>query len=81
MRIPSRQSINQSSRLMQLEGTPYKIAVPHHVRFNQYGKGHFHIGQVRFVLSGNNKVKVEGKIPDSWLIELDCRDESEGYKN
>lgn len=78
MRTSSRASIAQSSRLMQLEGTPYKMAVPHHIRLNQYGKGHFHIGNVRFVLSGNNKVKVEGHIPESWLIELDCRDESVG---
>ncbi len=76
MRIPNRVSINQSSRLMQLEGTPYKIAVPHHIRFNQYGKGHFHIGDIRFVVSGNNKVKAEGDIPASWLIELDSIKES-----
>jgi len=66
MRTPSRASIAQSSLLMQLEGTPYKIAVPHHIRLNQYGKGHFHIGDIRFVVSGNHKIKVEGKLPDSW---------------
>lgn len=70
MRTPSRASIAQSSRLMQLEDTPYKIAVPHHIRLNQYGKGHFQIGNVRFVISGNNKVKVEGALPDSWLKNL-----------
>ena len=76
MRLPSRASIAQSSRLMQLEGTPYKIAVPHHIRFNQYGKGHFHIGHVHFIVTASNKVKAEGDIPSSWLIDLDCRDES-----
>lgn len=76
MRSPTRSQINQSSALMQIEGTPYKIAVPHHVRFNQYGKGHFHIGHVRFVVTGNRKVKAETTIPESWLINLDCREES-----
>lgn len=70
MRTPSRASIAQSSRLMQLKGTPYKIAVPHHIRLNQYGKGHFSLGGVRFVVQGNDRVKVEGALPDSWLKNL-----------
>lgn len=70
MRTPTRASIAQSSRLMHLEGTPYKIAVPHHIRFNQYGKAHFHIGSLRFVVTGNNRVKAEGTLPAGWLQDL-----------
>lgn len=60
----------ESSRVLRIAGTDYKLAVPFSVQ--EYGNNNkFTIGHLKFYIN-NNHIHCMGKIPASWLVPLNA---------
>ena len=59
--------IRESSRLMKVGGTDYKVAVPYNL--TAYSQKTFFIGHVEFHVHGDRVVSNQ-KLPASWLVNI-----------